>query len=249
MAQSTPVKLLTDKSFMPYSFLKDGIPDGLYVEMIKRVDEKLVDYDIELEFSDWGAAKARVKAGTILGLVGPYYHAHDWEYMYPYSIAIDHDHLITVCNINVRLKANPKWPQDYEGLKVGTIAGYDAWRKDTTYGQQIHTVNFFEFPNVNLALKGVDRQIVDCTMFEQGSFSAHIKLMGETGEIKKPENIYVATHISQNAIYIGYSATGIEKGNFPYALDFKKAFDIAFYELLNAGEFESLYQKYNLSYY
>ena len=47
--------------------------------------------------------------------------------MYPYSLPFYTETIIAACQENVLNFPQNDWPQDYIGLSIGNVAGFDGW--------------------------------------------------------------------------------------------------------------------------
>jgi polar amino acid transport system substrate-binding protein len=247
IAASTKVVFYTESSYPPYSYTEDGQVKGVYADIIERVSGELSDYHIELVPSKWKDAKAQVDEGKAFGLVGAYYHAHDWPDIYPYSYPINQETVVTVCSEKTFNKESRDWPVEYNGQLVGNVAGYDGWlggevrsKKNTAY------VNFLEVPSVELALTMVVKDKLDCTLFEESVFHWSLNQLSQrtTPSSEDDQLTHITSVIAGETVHIGYSAKAVE--NTSYARDFIKKLDIALYKMDQAGVITDIKKGYGV---
>jgi len=241
------IEFVADRNYPPLMFVEGDTLKGFLIEIVHAVDSELADYNINISASKWQTAKAKIKRGNALGIIGPYFRGHEWEYMYPYSYPIMYEVLVTVCNKDTlaQLPAEATWPDDYRGLKIGTVGAYGGWLDSGIDYEVKGMANFFEFPDAAFAIQGVENDVVNCTLFEQGAYTA-VKEKAERAGAESL-NAYLGTIISYHSIHIGYSQTAIDSQAHPYARDFIKSFDLALFKLLRSGKLTPIYEKYGVA--
>lgn len=246
-AEVTKVKLLTEKSYLPYSYFEGTELKGLYVDILKRLFQEMPEYQLELKGVNWNKAKRMVKNGEALGLVGAYYHGHDWPYLYPYSQPLAHEEVIVVCNNKHKASQRPVWPQDYKGLLVANVAGYDGWLDNNVRSlENTRYANFIEVPNTAIALTMAIKGRIDCALFETAALGHTLQFL-QTSGIYKPDQEtapFVSTQLSREPAYIGYSKPALASGRFPYAQDLIRKIDNQLYLLRKSGELQKIKNKY-----
>lgn len=241
------VQILTDNNYRPYSFVSDNKAVGLYVEIVETVSSALPDYVIEVVPINWEEGKRQIKQGKALGLLSAYFHGHDWPYMYPYSHPIHAEQIVTVCNQNRKLVANAVWPNQYKGLLVAHVAGYDGWLGNNVRSSENKAyVNFIEVPNTDLALKMVVKGSANCALFEKVAFQFSLDYLTQIGEYNENTDHKpgIVSAIAREHAYIGYSEKALKANSFPFAYDFRKKFDATLHVMQRNGSFDDLYAKY-----
>jgi len=246
-AKPVDITLLIDKNYKPYMYMQDGQASGIYAELLMAAASKLPDFTLHLQGVSWQEGKLMIKSGDALGLVGTYYHGKERPYVYPYSINFSSERVITVCAPGKVTQSPAAWPTDYDDLLVGNIQGYDGWLRDNVRSElNTRHVNFLEIPNTELALEMVIKGRLDCALSEQSAFAFFMKALKAQGKFDPTKHAMpvVVNEISNESVYIGYSATGIAKGNFADAERFRREFDYALFDLLQNGELAAIYQRY-----
>ena len=66
-APADPIVLLGDRDYPPLSFLENGEPKGMDVEIAREL-ERVLGREIEVELTDWDEAQRRVIKGEADGL-------------------------------------------------------------------------------------------------------------------------------------------------------------------------------------
>jgi polar amino acid transport system substrate-binding protein len=243
------VELLVDKNYAPYSYVKNNKVVGIYPEIIHAAFAIMPKFSVKLTAVDWEEGKKQIENGSALALVGPYFHGHDWPYIYPYSIAFGHETVITVCKAEVLVQNRKKWPQDYKGLIVGHIEGYDGWLDDDVRNDQnTQYVNFFEVPTIDIALSMVKYGSLDCTLFETLAYEYATANNSDSAKKIDANNLpKIGTILSTNPVYVGYSRKAIQEKTFPHTLEFQQALDSAFFTLKKSGRIEQVIEQYKSS--
>ena len=242
------VRLVADRNYRPYSYVENNELKGLLIDVMNAIDNEMPNFTIDITPSKWSSGKAAVRKGDYTGLIGAYFHGEDWPNIYPYSYPILFESLVTVCSSRFVSDQKTQWPTDYAGLIVGTVAGYDGWLGDGVKYRNINTINFFEFPNTDLALMGVYNDIVECTLFEEASFVDTMKKLLAKGKIKDISKLSIVNFLAKHSVHIAYSeklATGKESAS---AYAFRKAFDAQLFAMLQSGELAPIFEKYGVQF-
>jgi polar amino acid transport system substrate-binding protein len=244
LAKPTEVELLLDKNYKPYSYLENGKLTGIYVDLVKAAFELMPEYSVRLTAVNWNEGKKAIEKGDALGLVGVFFHGHDWPYMYPYSIAFEQETVVTICHEKVLGQKREHWPQDYRGLLVGNIQGYDGWLNNRVRSESnTKYVNFLEVPTIAIAFQMVSKGSLDCALFESTAFN-HAMSQYDTKQQSGSSTPVIAAQVSVNSIHLGYSRKAIIENKFPYALEFQQAFDVAIFQLTGSGKADLIRRKY-----
>lgn len=232
-ADNKPVQvtLITDSNYKPYSYMENGKLSGITVDLIKKVDEALPHYDIQLQPMSWQDGLRKVRDGETLGIVGTYYSGPHRPWLYPYSQPLLSEQVVVICRPDVQLATPVIWPDSFAGLLVLNIAGYDGWLDfDIRNKRNTQLINFLEVPSISTAYKMLKSSNADCSLTEK----AYVE-MTIANETDKTEYIpKVVTDVSSNSVHLGFSFKAIESGKYPFAYEFARAFDIALYTVQNS---------------
>jgi polar amino acid transport system substrate-binding protein len=194
----------------------------------------------------WTQAISSVREGRVLGVVGPYFHAYDLSMMYPYSYPLAQETLVTVCRKDgLDLKANEAtWPEDYAGLKMGNIAGFTGWSSKALKLRDANKMNFFEFPDVLVALRGVDMGTVDCSVFEQNLFVYYQNNPDKKYLNAELDNLQIVNQLNHQTSHVGYSQVFLNSNPDRSIQAFPQRFDAALIQLKRDGSLDAIYEKY-----
>ena len=235
---NTPKQVVTlyiDQDYPPYSYLDKGRLKGIYVNRLYDIFQYLSSFQVELKPVPWQRGKKMMQDGTGLALTPPYFHGHDWPYLYPYSLAYSEEVVGVVCQ-NKSLSQHPaRWPQDYLEYSFASVIGYDGWGGEQ-FRQLIKSgkLAYTEVASSRLLLQMILNQRVDCILIELNGFHTMLAELAPTKESRA--TISIATEISRDDVYVGFSAPAMSSPDFPYARQFQKELDIAIYRWKKAQE-------------
>ncbi|MCJ8339136.1 MAG: transporter substrate-binding domain-containing protein [Pseudomonadales bacterium] len=244
-AEEIEVNIMVNDSHPPYVYTDEGDIKGIYIEVLKRVSQRMSGYTLTFTPAPWLRVKKLIQVGTALAFVPPYYHGHDWLYVWPYSISIMDESVVVVCRKDILKTARPNWPEDYVGLIVANNSGYDGFggatfRKFVKEG----TITLAEAKTTQQNLLRLVRKRVDCYMGNQISVQWRLKTMLNSGDltVAEKESIVEAVIISTDAVYMGF--TDRDNGRFYYKRDFVQKFNNEIYKMKKHGEIIQIYKEY-----
>lgn len=236
------VPIYVNESHPPYLYTTNGKPDGVYVDVLREIDKNMPDYVIDIKSVPWARAKKFIEVGEIFGFMPPYYHGHDWEYVWPYSIPVHEEKVVVVIRSDIaESKSLVNWPNDFIGLIVANNTGFDGFggsefRKLVKEGK----ITLEEAATVKQNILKVLNGRVDCYMVNKGSLEWEVK------QIDNPQSysysIVVGPTIQSNYVYLGI--TDRDNGKFDYKRDFLQKFNNEVYKMLSNGYVHKLYKKH-----
>lgn len=241
--QTQTVTILVADAYEPFSYSVNGEPMGVYVDILRAVFRHLSGFDIELKAVPWERGKMMMENGKALALAPAYFHAHDWGYLYPYSIPLLREDVALICHAAVTNTANRRWPQDYTDLSVGNIRGFDGWG-----GMEFHQmvankkIVYRELNSAEQLILLTAKRRLDCFLMEEFALAWNIKNLKETKKMSHSESLPLhKVHIlGSDYSYIGYSEVAIQSGNFPYEYQFRKALDSTVYQMQKSGALDDV---------
>ncbi len=244
-AQQIEVNIVVNDSHPPYVYTEEGDIKGIYIEVLKRVSKRMDGYTLTMTPAPWKRVKKLIRLGKAFAFVPPYYHGHDWLYVWPYSIPIMDESVVVVCHKDILKTPRPKWPEDYLGLIIANNSGYDGFggpvfRKHVKEG----TITLTEAKTTQQNLLRLVRKRVDCYMVNQISVQWRIKTMLESGDLTEAEkaSIVEGVIISTDAVYMGF--TDRDQGRYYFKRDFVQKFNNEIYKMKKSGEIKGIYQEY-----
>ncbi len=240
----TEVTILVDDAYKPFSYEEEGIAKGMYVEILRTAFTRMDKYKVSLKPVPWKRGKKIMEEGKGFGLTPAFFHGHDWPYLYPYSLPFYTEKIIAVCDKKVLEKPRPNWPEDFIGLRIGNVAGFDGWggeafRRLVKNGK----IAYEEAKGSNLNIVKLGKGRVDCIMMEEKAFDYQFKRLKETGKYDeggKDVIVQKANTIGTDPVYIGYSRTARLAGKYPFQDDFMQELDSILYKMLKNGEIDKI---------
>ena len=242
--ETIEVTIHVDDAYKPYSYrAEDGNAKGIYIEILNKAFSRMPGFKVSLEPVPWKRGKKLMEMGEGFGLAPAFFHGHDWPYLYPYSLPFANETIISVCHAKELVKPRSNWPDDYVGLRVGNVEGFDGWGGQAFY--KLVNAGRIQYEEAkgsveNIIKLGLGR--VQCIMMEENAFDlqyADIKKSGEY-DTKTFQSLKKGAFIGTDPVYIGYSKAAIENGKYPFHNEFRQAFDSEIYKMTRSGEIKKL---------
>jgi len=240
MASSTEVTIYVDNNYYPFSFSKNKQATGMYINVLKAAFSKMKEFHVSIVPIPWKRGKKIMANGEGFALAPAFFHAHDWGYLYPYSLPFYTETIIAACNKSVMSQPRPNWPNDYKGLSIGNVSGFDGWG-GLKFRQLVENgdINYSEIKSSKSLIKMLVDQKYDCIMIEDRVFDYTLK------QEKKQGNLMKSTIIGKDPVYIGYSEKFIQNGRQAKEYEFRKLFDSTIYKMKKSGEIDNILNSYH----
>jgi len=241
------VTIYVDDAYKPFSFRgRDGNAQGIYINVLQTAFSRMKNFNVTIKPVPWKRGKHLMEKGEGFGLAPAFFHGHDWPYLHPYSLAFYTETITAVCSEKVLESSRINWPDDYIGLSVGNVTGYDGWG-GSAFRELVKQKKIFyqeaKGSAENILKLGAGR--VDCIMMEDTAFDyaySKLKLSGKYNE--KMIRIKKGAIIGVDPVYIGYSKTAREMGKYPFQFEFMQAFDSEIYKMIKSGEIKQIMGEY-----
>lgn len=243
-SQTTEVIIWMDGHYPPYSYEENKQIKGIYIDIMRKISQRMPDYNITFKAAPWQRVKKEVENGTVIAFAPLYYHGYDWPYVWPYSLAIMAESVIAVCRNDILSKPRPNWPDDYLGLRIGNASGYDgyggrAFRQHVKDGKITLVETKTVKQNIFMLLKGR----IDCYMVERLTYRWMMKKLNNSSVFKStPYKILESAVISTDDVYLGF--TDRDKGKFTFKKDFQQKFNNEVYKMKKSGEIKQIATQY-----
>lgn len=240
-AAKQDVTVYCDDGYFPFSYEENGQAKGLYIDVLKEAFSRMDSFNVTLEPVPWKRGKFYMEQGQGFALTPAFYHGHDWGYLYPYSLPFNTETIITVFLKDNLTQQRNNIPDDYIGLKVGNIAGFDGWvpaemKKLIDAGK----IDLEESRNSEVQIRKLVAKRVDCIIMERLAFEFQLRKLQENGTIPKNIEFSYQAVIGEDPVSIGYS----ESNNPSYKYQFQKEIDNILYKMKKAGEFEKIFSEF-----
>ncbi|WP_320174905.1 transporter substrate-binding domain-containing protein [Maridesulfovibrio sp.] len=217
------VTVYGEESYIPYAFLDNGTPNGIYVKILNQVFSKMTDYDVTIELVPWKRALNLVETGKGFACFASYYRPKERPWVSPWSEPIISEGYAAYCGKEVVSKPRQNWPADFKGLELGCISGYSIPNKKE--------LNFQDADNNETNLKKLISGRIDCFIQDDASIRYSMKQMNiPSGKIVK------AMQVSSENGYLAFS----KAFNASYKDDFVKKFNQVLSEMKKSGEVDKI---------
>lgn len=241
------VTVHVDDAYKPFSFMHEGRAKGMYIDVLRAAFSKMDGFNVKMKPIPWNRGKKMMETGKQFALTPTFFHAHDWPYLYPYSLPFYTETIIAVCTEKTLKQARPHWPDDYKGLIVGNVAGFDGWggSKFRALVKQAK-IHYIEAQSTDALIQMIPRGHADCIMIENRAFDYEYRRLKSSAAYNENSHskLIKGAIIGTDPVYIGYSEAAIKSGKHTYAYDFRKAFDAAIYQMNKSGEVEDIMSAY-----
>lgn len=239
-AEVTTVTIYVDGNYAPLSYGHQYDVKGFYNDILKVAFSRMPEYHVNLKAVDWVEGRRLVEKGDAFALAPAYYHGHDWKYLYPYSIPIYTEHVVSVCQTSVIDRTEMSWPSSFIGKRVGSIRGYDGWGGgEFKVLIQIGKIAYEETDTTEHLVQLLAKSSVDCIIIEEQVFRSEI----EHQKLNRVD-FSVAATVGYDHVYIGYSKAFLARHRDAVYTDFMQAFDNEIYKMDKAGTIEDIKQRY-----
>lgn len=161
VAAPQQVTLYYDENYPPYTYQQDGLPMGLYNDILQAAFKRLPGYRLHLKPVAWSRGLAMLQRGEALALIPPYRWPQERPYIDPYVGPLGEEEVALYCRNGLHLPTPPRWPLDFRGLQVGVNQGFLMSR---SLGQpfQDGVVQRVEFRGAMDGLAALKAGAVDC---------------------------------------------------------------------------------------
>ena len=241
------VIIYVDDAYRPFSFSENGNAKGKYIDILKMAFSRLPDFNVTMVPIPWNRGKKMMEEGIGFGLTPVFFHGHDWSYLYPYSLPFYTEQINVICTEKVLLAPRLNWPEDYVGLGIGSVAGFDGWGggkfRDLVKSGKI---NFHEVHSSEALIKMILKGRQDCILMESSAFDYEFNRLTNLAGDNAYNDIKLTKGpiVGKEPVYIGYSLSAFKNEKYPNAFEFRKAFDVVIYKMTNSGEIESIMAAY-----
>lgn len=246
LAEDIKVTILVDDAYKPFSYKENNVAKGMYIDVLHTAFSRIQGFTVTMEPIPWQRGKHMMEKGAALGLAPAFFHGHDWPYLYPYSLPFYTETIIAVCGADILSTPRPNWPDDYIGLTIGNVTGFDGWGGEAFYSLvregKIH-IQEAKGSASNILILAQGR--VDCIMMEDRAFDYQFRELKERGLYdKEMKPLKKGVIIGTDPVYIGFSKPAREQGKYPFQFEFMQAFDSEIYKMIKSGEIAKIMDAY-----
>lgn len=196
---SEKVIIYADENYPPYSYVEKNELNGIYVEIIKEINEKLPDFEIELKPIPWTRGLKMLEDGKAYGLIPPYYKPEERPYII-YSTPILLEKIVIVGFD----KEQKKWPDDFVDSTIGINRGFVIFTPEEKEKLIIEEAN-----STGENLLKLIHERIDYYANDKHSITLELKKMQNKKVINQQivDKIKEVSSLREEWGYIGYSRT------------------------------------------
>jgi len=118
------VVIYADENYPPYTYVENGKLTGIYIDLLKGVNKKLIDFDIIIEPIPWTRAVKMIETGQAEAIIDAWYRPIERPFM-SYSVPMLDEEIIVV---SIK-EDGGTWPKDYVGKKIGINRGFAVFKE------------------------------------------------------------------------------------------------------------------------
>ncbi len=244
-AEEVEVEIWVNNTHPPYTYEENGKAKGIYIEVMKIISTRMKGYVMKFVPAPWQRVKKEVEQGNAFAFVPPYYHGHDWKYVWPYSLPIMDESVVLVCRNEILETPRPNWPGDYLGLIIGNNTGYDGFG-GTEFRQFVDEgkISLQELKTTAQNILTLIKGRSDCYMANRLSYAWESKQLIDSGTIKADGRLKISESlvISTDAVFMGI--TDRDQGKYYFKRDFLQKFNNELYRMYNSDEIRKIVKEY-----
>ena len=231
-----PVLIVGDAAYPPYSYVQNGRPAGIYVEILRQAFARMPKFEVTIRMQPWKRCLASIKSGQALAVFPPYRKPAQRGYMAPYSTPILREEVIALCNDEgITSLHSPKWPEGFSHLRIGRSAGFaiggDKYLSALHSGRLSHV----EVQDAKAGLRMLSHGRIHCYLNDRRAIAWALAQMRAQGW-NKDKMFHEATVVSQEYGHLGYSTASQAPGKERFIRRFNAVID----DMRRSGEIDML---------
>ncbi|MFV0421924.1 substrate-binding periplasmic protein [Oleidesulfovibrio sp.] len=223
-AQSRAQELIIcgDDGYPPYSYIENGKPAGIYVDILNSILKNMEGYDVKIIVRPWKRALALAEQKEVFAIFPPYFRPASRPWLPHYSEPILKEDYSVVCKKDV-FADSPRnnWPDDYRDLSHGINYGFAV--------PGLHGMKYEEARNGLVNLKKVLHGRVDCYINDSKAIVFYLQQIGADASL-----LQFGAKISSEYGFLATTAARDESFN----KAFLKQFDLHLRRLRASGELD-----------
>lgn len=238
-AQEQAVIVVGPSDYPPYTYLEDGLPSGIFPEIIAELSDRIDGYRIEIHNLPWKRALKSVEMGNHIAVFPPYRWPGQRPWMTAYSEPLVQETVAVYCQPEVIETARPRWPDDYFGLTIGLGLGSLAAGPSFFEAAEAGSLTHRPIPLESIIPHLLSRE-VDCVVQDDYVLRYHYRRYTQLRAINEPfeARARLGAQISTHWAHLGFSSD--PKGLFPYQDDFLRKLNIAIRAMRTEGRIDAI---------
>ena len=249
-AQEPPtVIILADDAYPPYSFVEDDQIKGIYVEILQTAAEALAEYyHVEIKATPWQRGLKELREGSAFALIPPYKHPDKRPYIWPYSIPLLEETVVTTCHegIDIFGYIGQELNSLATPIKVGVNAGYQILSEELTLARKKGTINFQENKDTQSNVLKLLLRRIDCYLNDRSSTLWEIKRLNSLYPEKSFSKVMFTEPlvVMVRTAHIGYTDSKGHK--YDYKEDFVRRMDSAIKDVQSSPVYKQIIKTYEM---
>jgi len=241
----TKVVVLGDSGYPPYSYVHNGKPSGIYVDILQAVFKTMPQYQVEIRLLPWKRGLKMLEVGEGFALFPPYYYPDQRLYISPYSSPILTEEVAVFCSSNIAEKRTlASWPNDYLGLTIGINESFSLGGREFWQAVKNGEIRIKEAQTNRDNILNLYNNMTDCYINDRISILWEVKQLTLEGVLPSSWSISNGLSISSEQGYVGF--TNINPERFPYKDDFIFEFNKGLEKVKKDGTLNSILTFYSL---
>lgn len=239
------VTIYGDDAYPPYSYVQKGEIKGIYVDILAAAFTRMPHYSVTIEPLPWKRGLKMLQVGEGFALFPPYYYSDRRSYISPYSEPILKEEVVVMCRPETIVnRRTQNWPADYHDLTIGVNESYalggNAFWQAIAQGDML----IKEAKSNRASMTNLYKHRIDCYMNDRLSILWELKLMKDEGMIEQDWTPVIATSVSSEHGYLGY--THDPNNRFQFKEDFVLQFNQALKEIKTDGTMNNILDAYRV---
>ncbi|KOO15993.1 ABC transporter substrate-binding protein [Vibrio xuii] len=242
----TKVVVYGDSSYPPYSYLSNGQPAGIYVDILQAVFSAMPKYQVQIQLVPWKRGLKMLEVGEGFALFPPYLYPDQRLYISPYSKPIIKEEVAVFCSSEtVTSRELTSWPQSYFGLTIGINESFSLGGKEFWKAVKKGHIQIKEAQGNRDNILNLYNDRVDCYINDRISILWEIKQLIKEGSLPTDWKVIESATVSSEQGYLGF--TNVSPERYPYKEDFVAQFNASLETLKQDGTLESILNRYDIS--
>lgn len=235
------VTVYVDDAYPPYSYAVNGAAFGVYPAMLARIFAGMPAYQVELQPVPWKRGLRLLEQGEGFALAPPYYRPGERPWM-DYSAPIMLESVVIYCNEAVAARsANPRWPDDYYGLRIGINNGFLVGGSSLEAARRGGKLTVEEARGTDENLKKLLLGRIDCYMNDRYAIQHALFRARAEDAYQRAARIVETGVLSQEYGHLGFTRQQGER--WTYRTDFIRQFNLVLEELRRSGELAQIAER------
>lgn len=226
------VIIYCDQDYPPYTYLDKEELNGIYVELLEKINTKLKEFEIVLEPMPWTRAVKMLESGQVEAIIDAWYRPKERPNMI-YSVPMLGEEIVIVSSE----EKGGNWPKDFAGKKMGINRGFAVFTDNEKKLIIIEEANSTG-DNILKLIKGRISYYAN----DKYSILWELKRLVTSKTISSSDakKILVLNSLSKEDGYIGYRKTSSWKNQ----KKFIEAVNIEINKMKKNGELAEIIRKY-----